>query len=105
VNAEHATGFLLRLFTYPGSRLAHRQTCFSVAYLTTLYSLEWLDRIWKQTVVAYVRFEVFMAATMTKAIFWDVTLCGSCKNWISEEHVASIFREEEITRARKSVRL
>jgi hypothetical protein len=27
-----------------------------------------------------VRFEVFTAVTMKDAIFWDVTLCGSCKN-------------------------
>jgi hypothetical protein len=27
-----------------------------------------------------VRFEVFMAVTMKNAIFWDVMLCGSCKN-------------------------
>jgi hypothetical protein len=28
----------------------------------------------------YVRFNVFMAVTMKNAIFWDLTLCGSCKN-------------------------
>jgi hypothetical protein len=27
-----------------------------------------------------VGFEVFTAATMKKGVFWDVTLCGSCKN-------------------------
>jgi hypothetical protein len=27
-----------------------------------------------------VRFEVFMAVTMKKGVFWDVTPCGSCKN-------------------------
>jgi hypothetical protein len=27
-----------------------------------------------------VRFEVFMAVTMKYGVFWDVTLCGSCKN-------------------------
>jgi hypothetical protein len=27
-----------------------------------------------------VRFEVFTAVTMKNGIFWDVTLCGSCKN-------------------------
>jgi hypothetical protein len=26
------------------------------------------------------RFEVFTAVTMKKAVFWDVTSCGSCKN-------------------------
>jgi hypothetical protein len=28
----------------------------------------------------YVRFEVFTAATMKNGVFWDATLCGSCKN-------------------------
>jgi hypothetical protein len=28
----------------------------------------------------YVRFEVFTAVTMKNGGFWDVTLCGSCKN-------------------------
>jgi hypothetical protein len=28
----------------------------------------------------YVRFEVFAAVNMKNAVFWDVTLCGSCKN-------------------------
>jgi hypothetical protein len=28
----------------------------------------------------YVRFEVFTAVTMKNGVFWDVTLCGSCKN-------------------------
>jgi hypothetical protein len=29
---------------------------------------------------AAVRFEVFTAVTMKNGVFWDVTLCGSCKN-------------------------
>jgi hypothetical protein len=28
----------------------------------------------------YVRFDVFMAANMKNAVFWDVTPCGSCEN-------------------------
>jgi hypothetical protein len=27
-----------------------------------------------------VRVEVFTAVTMKNGVFWDVTLCGSCKN-------------------------
>jgi hypothetical protein len=27
-----------------------------------------------------VRFEVFTTVTMKNGVFWDVTLCGSCKN-------------------------
>jgi hypothetical protein len=30
---------------------------------------------------AYVRFEVFTAVTMKNGVFWDVTLCGSCKKY------------------------
>jgi hypothetical protein len=30
--------------------------------------------------MAFIRFEVFTAVTMTIAMFWDVTRCGSCKN-------------------------
>jgi hypothetical protein len=29
---------------------------------------------------SYIRFEVFTAVTMKNGVFWDVTLCGSCKN-------------------------
>jgi hypothetical protein len=32
-----------------------------------------------------VRFEVFMVVTMKNVIFWDVTLCGSCKNQCSSK--------------------
>jgi hypothetical protein len=28
----------------------------------------------------YVRFEVFTAATVKSAVFWDVTPCDACKN-------------------------
>jgi hypothetical protein len=33
-----------------------------------------------QIPVTYVRFEFVMAVTMKNAIFWDMTLYGSCKN-------------------------
>jgi hypothetical protein len=29
---------------------------------------------------------------LKNAVFWDVTPCGSCKNDVSEERIASIFR-------------
>jgi hypothetical protein len=44
-----------------------------------------------------VGFEVFTAETMKNDAFWDVMTCESCKNNVSEELVASIFRVEEIT--------
>jgi hypothetical protein len=28
----------------------------------------------------YVRFDVFSAVTMKNGVFWNITLCGSCKN-------------------------
>jgi hypothetical protein len=34
--------------------------------------------LWMQ--FPFVRFEVFTAVTMKNGVFWDVTLCGSCKN-------------------------
>jgi hypothetical protein len=33
-----------------------------------------------------------MAMTMKNAVFWDVTLCDSCKNRRFEERIASIIR-------------
>jgi hypothetical protein len=30
--------------------------------------------------LCYVRFEVFTAVTMKNAVFWNVTLCDSCKD-------------------------
>jgi hypothetical protein len=35
----------------------------------------------------FVRFGVFIAETMKKAVFWDVMRCGSCKN----RHFAGTF--------------
>jgi hypothetical protein len=32
-------------------------------------------------VTSDVGFDVLTAATMRNAVFWDLTLCGSCKNW------------------------
>jgi hypothetical protein len=34
----------------------------------------------QQTKESFVRFEVFIAVTMKKGVFWVVTPCGSCKN-------------------------
>jgi hypothetical protein len=31
------------------------------------------------------RFEIFTAVAMKKAVFWDVTSCGSCKIDVSED--------------------
>jgi hypothetical protein len=44
-----------------------------------------------------VRFEVFTAGTMKNAVFWDVTPCGSCKNLVSADNIASIIRVERIS--------
>jgi hypothetical protein len=33
-----------------------------------------------RTMANFVRFKVFTAVTMKNCVFWDVTLCGSCKN-------------------------
>jgi hypothetical protein len=34
--------------------------------------------------------------TMRNGVFWDVTPCGSCKNRVSEEHIASIIKVTRI---------
>jgi hypothetical protein len=51
-----------------------------------------------------VGFEVFTAVTVKNAVFWDVAPCEYITTDVSEERVASIFRVEEISRARKNVR-
>jgi hypothetical protein len=33
-----------------------------------------------ETLISYVRFEVFTAVTMKNAVFWDVSPCRSCMN-------------------------
>jgi hypothetical protein len=43
----------------------------------------------------HVRFEVFTAVTMKKAIFWDVAPCRYCINRRFGGTIASIFRVEE----------
>jgi hypothetical protein len=50
----------------------------------------------KQQSKFYVRFEVFPAVTMKNGVFWDVTLCGSCKNRRSDELTASFIRVTRI---------
>jgi hypothetical protein len=45
---------------------------------------------------AFVRFEVLTAVTIKNTVFWDVTTCGSCKNRVSEEFIASIIRMTRI---------
>jgi hypothetical protein len=42
-------------------------------------------------------FEVFTAVVMKSIIFWDMTPCSPLSlTDVSEEHIASIFRVEEI---------
>jgi hypothetical protein len=42
--------------------------------------------------IHFVRFEVFTAVTMKKAVFWDVATTRYCVNRLFEERIASIFR-------------
>jgi hypothetical protein len=46
--------------------LAKQKTVLSYLHVSTLNKI--------------VRFEVFTAVTIKNGVFWDVTLCGSCKN-------------------------
>jgi hypothetical protein len=41
-----------------------------------------------------------MAELRLHSVFWDVTLCGSCKNEDSEERIASIITVERINELR-----
>jgi hypothetical protein len=43
------------------------------------------------------RIEVFTVVTMKNAVFWDVMPCGSYKNYVSEERIASIMRFTRIS--------
>jgi hypothetical protein len=42
--------------------------------------MNWINLAEDTTKWRVVRFLVFMAVTMNNGVFWDVTLCGSCKN-------------------------
>jgi hypothetical protein len=42
--------------------------------------LQFHERSSLQRIKFVVRFEVFTAVTMKTGVFWDVTLCGPCKN-------------------------
>jgi hypothetical protein len=37
-----------------------------------------------------------MSVTIKNAVFWDVMLCGSCKNNVSEERIASVIKVTRI---------
>jgi hypothetical protein len=48
----------------------------------------------RDAVIFCVGFEVLTAVVMKNSIFWDIMLVN-----VSEEHIASIFRDEKISRA------
>jgi hypothetical protein len=48
------------------------------------------------TILIDVKLEVFTAVTMKNDVFWDVTLCGSCKNRRFGEPSASFIRVTRI---------
>jgi hypothetical protein len=45
----------------------------------------------------YLSFEVITAVTMKTIVFWDVTPCNSCKSYVSEGGIASIFSIKRIS--------
>jgi hypothetical protein len=57
--------------------------------------ISFLQPISKELNLLSVRFEVFAAATIKNVVFWDVTLCDSCKN-----RLASIIRVRRISELR-----
>jgi hypothetical protein len=51
-----------------------------IASLRVPYSFRVKNKNIHRETVNYVRLEDFTAVTMMNGVFWDVTLCGSCKN-------------------------
>jgi hypothetical protein len=51
----------------------------------------------------FVKFEVFTAVTMKNGVYWDVTLCGSCKNRRFGELSASFIRVTRIGELRTTL--
>jgi hypothetical protein len=72
---------LNRLFPQSWFSYLNQHTNMSVTYewaaASTVCACSVSEPITKTSVV---RFEVFTAVTMKSGVFWDFTLCGSCKN-------------------------
>jgi hypothetical protein len=49
-------------------------------YLFCLIIVFYFGRIYVKATLNFSGFEVFTAVTMKSVLFWDVALCGSCKN-------------------------
>jgi hypothetical protein len=62
-------------------------------FLESIYENSWWLN--SQTMLFFVRFEVFTGVTMKDSVSWDVGLCRSCVNRCLEERIASIFRVEK----------
>jgi hypothetical protein len=76
--------FALRLLTPPSTRLSftyRRAVTFQriSKFISEIVKNFQRNADWK-TDPYHVRFEVFTAVTVKNVVFWDVALCGSCKN-------------------------
>jgi hypothetical protein len=68
-------------FNIPVYRRTSRSFIGSSFLKTPFNYLENLSGICEEELYkCYVRFEVFTAVTIKNGVFWDITLCGSCKN-------------------------
>jgi hypothetical protein len=56
-----------------------------------------------QAGLCYVRFEVFTAVTRKNVVFWDVTQCDSCKNFVPISLILVIFMMEVLPCSETSV--
>jgi hypothetical protein len=96
---NRACGFV-KIVTRPGKPSAHQPSMkgspCGVRMLECSFSLP-LFTNYHRTVPFNPSFEVFTAATMTNAVFGVVKPCGSCKNDILEERIASIIRIKRIS--------
>jgi hypothetical protein len=76
IEASNGTAALLSFYSAVLLNISKNKIFF---FLNTFCHTAVQDRVLNSFTV-YVRFEIFTAVTMKNDVFWDVTLCGSCKN-------------------------
>jgi hypothetical protein len=61
--------------------LSNKTSCLYFLGTASIGSLLLCHLGHEEDIISYVRFEVFMVVTMKNAVFQDVTMHGTCKNW------------------------
>jgi hypothetical protein len=62
-----------------------------------------LKQAGKINIYMFVRFRAFTVVTMKNAVFWDVTLCGSCKNGRFRGTYRLLHQDEKKQQTRNSI--